>query len=397
MKHCLVLIWMSCLSLSSLAQGGSVGIGTANPNNSAALDVQSTDKGMLIPRMTSAQRNAISNAATGLLVFDNTTGSFWFKNANGWSELVDTANSVWKKTGYNDNVRYAGTGNVGIGISNASSKLAVDGNLSLHNGLLANAPAYGILRRWDDNLNINAAAGNDISGTSPKHLLLQIDQSLFPAGNVGIGETIPLHKLSINGDLGLYNGSDVLGTFENSNNKLLINAQLGHWPTSTPLQHLILQHTTRPNTTAGHVGIGITTPTEKLHVYGNIKSDFNVVVGKKVQRPATGVNNLLPVAYGRIRHTGEVASGTDNFTVTKTGIGVYEIQVNGVNPDNATLFLTPAEFGNYMRTLNYVADGNIFRVYIHRLLNNYAANTSILLSVSSQPMDGAFSFLVINY
>ena len=50
------------------------------PHSSAMLDIQSTDKGILIPRMTTAQRTAISNVATGLLVFDNTTGSFWFYN-----------------------------------------------------------------------------------------------------------------------------------------------------------------------------------------------------------------------------------------------------------------------------------------------------------------------------
>lgn len=46
-----------------------------DPDNSAMLDVQSTDKGMLIPRMTTAQRTAIATAA-GLMVFDNTTDCF---------------------------------------------------------------------------------------------------------------------------------------------------------------------------------------------------------------------------------------------------------------------------------------------------------------------------------
>ena len=51
--------------------------GTA-PDGSAMLDVQSTEKGMLVPRMTTAQRPAIASPANGLLVFDNDTGSFWF-------------------------------------------------------------------------------------------------------------------------------------------------------------------------------------------------------------------------------------------------------------------------------------------------------------------------------
>ena len=42
---------------------------------------------MLIPRMTTAQRNLISNPALGLLVFDTDTESFWFKETSGWVEL----------------------------------------------------------------------------------------------------------------------------------------------------------------------------------------------------------------------------------------------------------------------------------------------------------------------
>lgn len=52
------------------AKGGIVGIGTSTPNNSALLDLTSTTRGFLPPRMTSAQVAAISSPATGLQVYD---------------------------------------------------------------------------------------------------------------------------------------------------------------------------------------------------------------------------------------------------------------------------------------------------------------------------------------
>ena len=42
---------------------------------------------MLVPRLTSGQREGISNTATGLLVFDTDTGSFWFYNGTAWVNL----------------------------------------------------------------------------------------------------------------------------------------------------------------------------------------------------------------------------------------------------------------------------------------------------------------------
>ena len=59
-----------------------VGIGTTSPNNSAALDIESTTKGLLTPRMTAAQRNAISSPANGLIVYqtDNTPSLYCFVN-----------------------------------------------------------------------------------------------------------------------------------------------------------------------------------------------------------------------------------------------------------------------------------------------------------------------------
>jgi microcystin-dependent protein len=68
----------------------SVGISEDNnhqPASSAILDVESTTKGMLIPRMSTYQRENISNKAMGLLVFDIDTKSFWFYT-DSWSELI---------------------------------------------------------------------------------------------------------------------------------------------------------------------------------------------------------------------------------------------------------------------------------------------------------------------
>nr|MBP6681304.1 hypothetical protein [Saprospiraceae bacterium] len=57
-----------------------VGINTDNsaPDASAILDVKSTDKGILVPRVTSVQRTGIASPAVGLLVFDTDTESFWY-------------------------------------------------------------------------------------------------------------------------------------------------------------------------------------------------------------------------------------------------------------------------------------------------------------------------------
>ena len=46
-----------------------VGIGTTTPVPSAALEIKDTTRGLLIPRMTMVQRNAISTPATGLMVY----------------------------------------------------------------------------------------------------------------------------------------------------------------------------------------------------------------------------------------------------------------------------------------------------------------------------------------
>ena len=61
-----------------------VGIGTTSPNASAELDVSSTTKGFLPPRLTTTQRNAISSPATGLTIYNTTLNCMEYFNGTGW-------------------------------------------------------------------------------------------------------------------------------------------------------------------------------------------------------------------------------------------------------------------------------------------------------------------------
>jgi hypothetical protein len=92
------------------------------PDNSAMLDVKSVTKGVLVPRMTVAQRNAIANPAKGLLIFSTDNNSY-YSNA-GTPALPNwiMVNSQWSTNG--SNIFFTG-GNVGIGTSTPDATLTL--------------------------------------------------------------------------------------------------------------------------------------------------------------------------------------------------------------------------------------------------------------------------------
>ena len=73
---------------------GEVGIGTATPAASAILDLTSTSKGILIPRMTAAQKNAIASPSTGLLLFQtDAPAGFYYYNGSAWLNIANLGTS----------------------------------------------------------------------------------------------------------------------------------------------------------------------------------------------------------------------------------------------------------------------------------------------------------------
>ena len=82
-----LFVFSLIITVSTPAQQN-VGIGTTTPAASAQLDVTSTTKGFLPPRMDSTQRNAIVSPATGLTIYNTTIKAFQIYNGTAWYSTV---------------------------------------------------------------------------------------------------------------------------------------------------------------------------------------------------------------------------------------------------------------------------------------------------------------------
>ena len=148
--------------------GTSVGIGTASPNANAVLELNSTNKGLLLPRMTTVQMNAVSPVA-GMVIYNTDIKAMYQHNGTDWIQIgagggssitipatpvnavLKTDGSALKATSITDNATSVNIGtNVGIG-SGATApavSLAINDN---NTGLSATAGASNNLQFYTNN------------------------------------------------------------------------------------------------------------------------------------------------------------------------------------------------------------------------------------------------------
>lgn len=342
---------------------GSIGIGTPAATASALLELSSTSRGILITRMTTAQRNAIVTPATGLLVYDTTLQLFYYFDGTVWRPLVNSPGwDLPGNTGTNPVTQFVGTtdlqplvmrtnntevmrlstiSNVGIGTT-APSPSAVLELSSTSRGILIPrmtsaqriaivTPATGLLvydttvklfYYWDgaqwiplqSNLgwllqgNAGTSPSVNFVGTSDaQHLVIRANnveaiRILSTNQNVGLGQAVPASKLAVNGNM-------VVGT--------------GYSNLAAPVNGAAIQ---------GHTVVGSSTPVavDVLSAYG---AGSEVAVGAYT----TGTNfagyfqNNSTGTVGRFQKvTGASGSALQAFTNSPSNASnVVEIAGNG--------------------------------------------------------------------
>jgi hypothetical protein len=170
------------------------------PDNSAMLDVKSTNKGMLVPRMTVAQRNAISSPATGLLVFCTDNNQYFSNRGTPAAPNWTMMSSQWISSG---STIYYNSGNVGIGETNPAFPLnfglTTGDKISLF-GAAANHYGFGIqdfqLQIYTDASNSDITFGYGSSSTFTEKVRIKGN------GCVGIGTSNPSTPLGFPATLG---------------------------------------------------------------------------------------------------------------------------------------------------------------------------------------------------
>ncbi len=327
MKTTILTTALLLLSLGLFAQV-SINTDGSSPDTSALLDVKSTNKGMLIPRMTTTQRDAISLPATGLLVFDETTGGFWFYNGSIWEDLsagdnlgdhtatqnINLNGNYLSGDGTNEGIFVDSDGKVGIGTTVPEYELDIGTDWRTHmlrltsNGTTSSGDAGPIMEI--DGGNGHWGTGSltglkiDLSGNSVNNRYAAI----FNGGNVGIGTSTPSSKLSVSGSADF----------------------------------------------SGNVGIGTTTPTSALDVDGgNISLNGGWLSGdggnEGLSVDANGNVSIGNSSPGGLLHVGSGSlSGNQNITIENnqnrwrtlvTSDGRFAIKEDNNHMGNTTRFI----------------------------------------------------------
>jgi hypothetical protein len=282
-KHLLTLVFLIIL-IGTYAQN--VGIGTTTPNASALLDLNSTTKGLLLPRLNNTQMFGIQNPASGLVVFNTNYNELYHYNGTNWHSIINS--SYWIRPLANRDLMGNSTDSVGIGLLVPTRRLDVNGTARVRGTLTAD----GIVD-----------ATTLLAGTA------LVTGSIQSNSNMVIDDASAILQLKASGENKGFiqlNGNDLrLGTNSgNDNGKFVIR----------------------------------TNGADRVSVDEN--GVLNIT--NKITSSSTGSAPLTPVCWGQTNsaENGGIRRGTANTSVERLSIGYYRITCPGIT-ENSCAVISP--------------------------------------------------------
>jgi len=313
MKVFIFLVLFLTTTANTVAQ---VGINTDGsvPDSSAMLDIKSTDKGILIPRMSKAHRNAITSPSQGLMIYqtDNTPG-FYFYDGSDWTRISTTAtDAAWKLDGN------SGTTN-GTHFIGTTDNQALD--IKTNNTLKVRITTKGQIECFNTGLSVfigeGAGANDDLSYNSNVFIG-------FQAGN--FNTTGFFNVASGSGSLysnttGSYNAAygyrslfyNISGNFNTASGFWsLMNNTTGDNNTASGSSSLLSNTTGSYNTASGSSSL-----------FGNTTGSYNTALGSySLSKNETGYNNTASGSQSLFNNSSGVfntASGCESLYYNTTG------------------------------------------------------------------------------
>jgi hypothetical protein len=296
----------SALAASSmvLTGGGNLGIGTTSPQT--ALDVTGSIT------LTGSSNKVITTNGTGYISI-NALHKLTFNNANYIVENspVDYSMAFFTGSTPTSNLVIRETGNVGIGTTNPNVALDVIGNIRVPDGYSIQFAGTGD-RIYGGNSTAYGLIFQTGAATS-----MRIDRT----GNVGIGTTSPGRALDVSGSINytgsLYSNGVMLLTSDGTSNYLKIGAKLYIQYGSTTLGVI---------DNSGNVGIGTTSPQQKLEVVGDALVTYSGSVASRIHTDSSGYLSLDPSGNAGYFYDG---SNAFNFGLYNANTLALNLSANG--------------------------------------------------------------------
>lgn len=314
-----------------------IGIGTNTPHASAKLDINDNSKGLLIPRMTAAERDAIAAPANGLLVYTTTDSSFYYYH-NGWYKLP-SAGEIWRVNGNsntNPAINFIGTTDntaFTIRINNQpSGKIDSSSSntfLGYQSGIVSTGKfntAVGFQTLLTNTIGIdNTAVGN---------------QALL-VNSTGFGNTATGDWALLDNTTGYYNTA--------FGKNAMIRNITGIENTSIGLAALASNKVGNANTAAGFLSLYLdtsgtgNTAAGKYSLYNNLSGNYNTATGYNAGFTNTiGSNNTFigynaDAAVNNLSNAGaigyEAKVGANNsFVIGGTGANAVNVGIGTITP-----------------------------------------------------------------